>query len=138
MIYIFIFVGNAKLDVKRRKHCLQIIYSEHSLMTSSLSNPQELIDTIKCFNSLNRHIEKVLSRSQGIKDSINIIIAEENETRLEITKASISASDGATSMHNLIANIKVLQQIRTKIDKMTNKCDPLFKSILESSRGFFE
>ena len=107
-------------------------------MSNALRDPQEVIDSLNMFNSINKHMEKVLDRTQGFQDSIDSIVSDENKLRLQVTKASLTASEGTEAIRNLIENVKVLRKMRINLKTMKTKCDETFKDILESSKGFFQ
>lgn len=130
--------GKATLEVERRKNCVQIIYSEKTIVKYSTADPQDILRSLSLFNSMNKHLEKVLDRSHNIQNTINILIRDEESMRLQITKESLPAADGTETMHNCIDNLKILEQMRKNIDIMKTKAESKLKDIIESSKGFFE
>lgn len=130
--------GKDTLEIERRKNCVQIKYLEKTIVNYSTADPQDILRSLKLFNSMNKHLEKVLDRSHSIQNTINIILRDEESMRLQITKESLPAAEGTETMHNCIDNIKVLEQMRKNIEIMQTKAESKLKDIIESSKGFFE
>jgi len=135
---ISVFVGKATLEVERRKNCVQIIYSEKTIVKYSTADAQDILRSLKLFNSMNKHLEKVLDCSHNIQNTINILIQDEESMRLHIIKESLPAAEGTETMHNCIDNMKILEQMRKNIKIMKTKAESKLKDIIESSKGFFE
>lgn len=129
--------GNTSLDVKRRKNSVLIEFSERDLMKNCISEPTTVVQSLNLFNSLNKHLEKVLDRGQTLLGSINVVISDEKKLRLQVTKSSLPASEGTEAMHNLMDNIKILGRMADNINFMQKRCDETFKVVLESSKVFF-
>lgn len=130
--------GKAPLDVERRKNCVQIVFSEKNIMTNAVADPHDVLKSIQLFNSLNKHLEKVLEHSQHIQNSINLIVHDEEAMRLRITKSSLPPAEGTETLHHFIENIKTLENMRKNIGRMKKNCEAKLKDIIESSKGFFE
>lgn len=130
--------GKTSLEVQRRKNCVQIIFSEKTLMKSSLKDPQEIISSIKHFNSMNKHLEKVLERSHSIQNSINILLKDEESIQRQVTKECLPADQGPVAMYNCKENMRTLEQMLKNIDDIKEKSEAKLKDVIESSKGFFE
>ena len=107
-------------------------------MKNCLVDPQDVLETVKHFNAMNKHLEKVLERCQSIQNNMNLLIQDKESIRLQITKEQLSASEGAETMHNCIENFKTLEQMRRNIDVMKERSQAKLKEIVEASKGFFE
>lgn len=138
MYTISVFIGKATLEIERRKNCIQIMYLEQTIANYSTADPQVNLRSLKLFNSMNKHLEKVLDRSHNIQNNINILIRDEESMRLQITKESLPAAEGTETMHNCIDNMKILEQMRKNIEIMKTKAESKLKDIIESSKGFFQ
>ncbi|CAG2192895.1 unnamed protein product [Mytilus edulis] len=106
--------GKTSLEVERRKNCVQ-----H-------------------FNSMNKHLEKVLERSHSIQNSINILLKDEESIQRQVTKECLPADQGPGAMYNVKENMRTLEQMLKNIDVIKEKSDAKLKDVIESSKGFFE
>ncbi|XP_071180635.1 uncharacterized protein [Mytilus edulis] len=130
--------GKTSLEVERRKNCVQVIFSEQTLMKNSLKDPQEIISSLQHFNSMNKHLEKVLERSHSIQNSINILLKDEESIQRQVTKECLPAEQGPGAMYNVKENMRTLEQMLKNIDVIKEKSDAKLKDVIESSKGFFE
>ncbi|XP_063448957.1 uncharacterized protein LOC134728314 isoform X2 [Mytilus trossulus] len=130
--------GQTSLEVRRRKYCVQIIFSEETLMKNSLKDPQEIISSLKHFNSMNKHLEIVLKDAHSIQNSIRILLKDKESMKLQIIKEDLPVDQGPGVVYNVIENMRTLENMHKNIDVIKKKSEAQLKDVIESSKGFFE
>ncbi|XP_076106770.1 uncharacterized protein LOC143075281 [Mytilus galloprovincialis] len=129
--------GQTSLEVQRKKYRVQIIFSEETLMKNSLNDPQEIISSLKHFNSMNKHLEEVLKDSHSIQKSINILLKDKDSMQQQLIKECFPADQGPGVVYNVKENMRTLEQIRKNIDVIKKISEAQLKDVIESSKGFF-
>ncbi|CAG2202035.1 unnamed protein product [Mytilus edulis] len=129
--------GQTSLEVQRRKYCVQIIFSEQTLMKNSLTDPHQIISSLKHFNFMNKHLKEVLKDSHSIQKSINILLKDKDSMQQQIIKECLPADQGPGVVYNVKENMRTLEQIRKNIDVIKKISEAQLKDVIESSKGFF-
>ncbi|XP_071180634.1 uncharacterized protein [Mytilus edulis] len=131
--------GQTSLEVQRKKYRVQIIFPEETLMKNSLNDPQEIISSLKHFNSMNKHLENVLQCSHSIQNSINILLKDKDSMQQQIIKEMqcLPADQEPGVVYNVKENMRTLEQIRKNIDVIKKISEAQLKDVIESSKGFF-
>ncbi|ESP04717.1 hypothetical protein LOTGIDRAFT_170554 [Lottia gigantea] len=129
--------GEAKITGTRTKYSVILEYDVRDVSDCCHGLPEDTLESLQLYNKANALIRKIMEQTPHVKDSIQLVLDDEEKLRRDVTKENLSASQGPEALKICVRNINSLRSIPSSLETIQKYTDKSFKDLLESSKPFF-
>ncbi len=131
-------LGGATLTVSRTRYSVTIGYDSAEVSRRCKGPAEDTIEALELFNKINKLTKSILEKSPKVKNSVQVILDDEQSLRREISKSDLGGSDEPEAMKICVANINKLRKLPGAIETIQKHSQKQFNDIKESSKCLFE
>ncbi|XP_050410196.2 uncharacterized protein LOC126824845 [Patella vulgata] len=129
--------GDAVITATRTRYSVQLQYDVKSISECCKGLPEDTLEALALYNKANTLIRNIMEKSPQVKDSIQLVLDDEEKLRREVTKADLSPSEGPEAVKTCARNINNLRYVPGALDTIKKYTKALFQELLDSSKRFF-
>uniref|UniRef100_A0A0B6YPJ3 Uncharacterized protein n=1 Tax=Arion vulgaris TaxID=1028688 RepID=A0A0B6YPJ3_9EUPU len=130
--------GGARLSGSMTKNCIQITFDRRDVSEKCQGPAEEVLETLDLYNKANNLIKTILSKSPQVRNSITLVLEEEQKLKREVTKTDPDGKFGPDPLRKTSDNFTKLHRLPVNIDTIQKYTSKTFKEIANGSKILFE
>ncbi|XP_071094343.1 uncharacterized protein [Haliotis cracherodii] len=130
--------GSAALSASRTRFSITIEYDRQEVSRMCKGPAEDTLEALDLFNKANKLTRSILEKAPKVKNTIQVVLDDEQSLRREISKSKISSTDEPEAMKMCVANINKLRKLPGSIETIQKHTQRQFNEIKESSKALFE
>ncbi|XP_067686792.1 uncharacterized protein [Haliotis asinina] len=130
--------GAATLTASQTRFSITVEYDRLEVSRLCTGPAEDTLEALELFNKANKLTRSILEKAPKVKNTIQVVLDDEQSLRRDISKSDISTTDEPEVMKLCVANINKLRKLPGSVETIQKHTQRQFNELKESSKALFE